>query len=66
MEFSVYCPYCGNDLRKRYDCEFCEIDHMGKDCFRDGKHEEGCLLIKHLSLVEIDLLSKTRKDIKDS
>ena len=48
------CPYCGNDLRKRYDCLFCEIDHMGKECLREGKHRDDCLLEKHLALVEIE------------
>lgn len=49
------CPFCGNDLRERYDCEGCYIDHLGGECFREGKHEDNCLLRKHFALIEIDL-----------
>jgi hypothetical protein len=52
---NIICPFCGNDLRKRYDCKMCEIDHMSQDCLREGKHVENCLLEKHAALVEIDI-----------
>lgn len=40
----IHCPVCGNDLRPKYHCEGCEIDHTGSECHRDGKHKENCLL----------------------
>ena len=36
------CPYCHNDLRKRYDCKHCGNSHMDGECMRHGKHEDNC------------------------
>lgn len=45
-DVGVDCPWCGNDLRKKYTCKSCEIDHMGGGCFHDGEHEKDCMAIK--------------------
>lgn len=47
-----HCPVCENDLRPRYHCTTCEIDHMGKKCFRDGKHADDCLLWNTIQIQE--------------
>lgn len=44
-EGEVYCPFCGKDLRTRYDCKSCDIDHRG-ECLRDGKHADDCLVLR--------------------
>jgi hypothetical protein len=56
----INCPVCGADTQKQFDCKNCEIDHMDDKCYRQGKHDDDCLLMKHSALVdiEIDMLKK--------
>ena len=53
----TWCPCCGNDTRKQYDCKHCGIDHLGKECLRQGCHADDCELIK----AEMFLISKEFK-----
>ena len=41
-----YCPFCGKDIRPKFDCKNCEMDHLGKSCYRDGAHTEDCIVLK--------------------
>ena len=43
LDGESHCPSCGADLRTPKNCKNCEIDHLGGECYRDGKHKEDCL-----------------------
>jgi hypothetical protein len=55
------CPFCENDVRPKHDCQNCDNNHMSRKCYRDGKHTDNCLLVKHLALIDIDQEDKKTK-----